>query len=126
MPVESAALYETSDKLRIFVSSRLGECKSERTVVRDAINQINHSAVLFEHIGARAVSPRRLYSSRLRDAHIMVAIYRSGYGYVDTTGGMSISGLEDEYRIAVELGIPVLMYVHSDYSKRDERLAALI
>jgi hypothetical protein len=126
MANSSPDLYKAADRLTIFVSSRIGECKEERRVVREAISEINHKAVLFEHIGARPLSPRRLYQSRLRNSHIMVAVYRKGYGYVDTASGMVISGLEDEYRLATEYRIPILLYVHSDDSHRDERLVALI
>ena len=102
--IESPPEESVQDKLLIFVSSRLAECREERKIVRDAIISINHQPVLFEHLGARAYSARTLYLSRLRSSQVMVAIYRSGYGYIDAANGMTISGLEDEYRLArVEL-----------------------
>ena len=116
----------TQDKLRIFVSSRLQECKDERTVARDAIIEINHDPVLFEHIGARPFKARNLYLSRLRDSTIMVAIFKRGYGYIDEAGGMKISGLEDEFIFAELNGIPTLVYVHEDDDEREEKLADLI
>lgn len=116
----------TQDKLDIFASSRLQECKAERTAARNAIQSINHNPVLFEHVGARSIKPRSLYLSRLRESQLMIAIYRDGYGYIDTQSGMDISGLEDEYRFAQEYGIPLLVYVHADNSGRDERLKRLI
>jgi tetratricopeptide (TPR) repeat protein len=116
----------TQDKLDIFVSSRLQECKEERTAAREAIRGINHNAVLFEHIGARSDKPRQLYLSRLRDSQLLVAIHRLGYGYVDAASGMEISGLEDEFVFARDHGIPILLYVFEDATGRDERLAKLI
>lgn len=116
----------TRDKLDIFVSSRLKECKAERTAARSAIQSINHNPVLFEHLGARSTKPRTLYLSRLRDSQIMVAIHRLGYGYVDAAGGMDISGLEDEFVYAQAHGIPTLLYVYEDGTGRDERLTKLI
>lgn len=118
--------YETADKLKIFVSSRIGECRDERREIRRVVGDINHQSVLFEHIGARPQSPRRLYQARLRDSDIMVAVYRDGYGFIDLASGMAISGLEDEYRLAREYGIPILLYVYGDGTARDERLSALI
>src|SRR5579872_1977219 len=92
--------YDSTDKLKIFVSSRIGECKAERQIIRKVVGELNHLPVSFEHIGARPISPRRLYQTRLHDSQSMVAVYRDGYGYVDTIGGMHISGLEDEYHLA--------------------------
>ncbi len=116
----------TKDQLDIFVSSRLQECKAERVAARNAISSINHNPVLFEHLGARSTPPRSLYLSRLQDSEVMVAIYRHGYGYVDTQGGMEISGLEDEFNFAREHGIPLLLYVFADSVGREERLTQLI
>lgn len=116
----------TQDKLDVFVSSRLQECKAERAAARSAIQSINHNPVLFEHLGARSIKPRNLYLSRLRDSQLMIAIYRDGYGYIDAVGGMDISGLEDEYQFARKHGIPLLLYVFADASGRDERLKRLI
>ncbi len=116
----------TRDKLDIFVSSRLQECRAERTVARNAIQGINHNPILFEHIGARSMSPRTTYLSRLRDSQIMVAIYRLGYGYIDVQGGMTISGLEDELRYARDHGIPTLLYVLRDGTGREDRLTKMI
>lgn len=101
----------TQDKLRIFISSRIQECKDERKIVHEAIRSLGHQPVLFEHLGARTYSPRDLYLSRLQDSQAMVAIYRSGYGYIDVTNGMEISGLEDEYRFAKQEGKDTLYYI---------------
>lgn len=116
----------TQDKLHIFVSSRIQECKDERSIVQRAIRSLNHEPVLFEHLGARIYSPRDLYLSRLRDSQVMVAIYRSGYGYIDATNGMEISGLEDEYRFAKREGIDSLFYVWNSAEGREPRLQSLI
>lgn len=124
--IESWVYRQTQDKLKIFVSSRLVECKEERKVVKKAIDDLNHQPVLFEHIGARAYSARDLYLSRLRDSQAMIAIYRLGYGYVDTLNGMEISGLEEEFRFAEKENIDTLFYVWNDRSGRESRLTTLI
>ncbi len=116
----------TQDKLLIFVSSRLQECKEERSIVQDVISVLNHQPVLFEHLGARPYSSRDLYLSRLRDSNAMVAIYRSGYGYIDAANGMEISGLEDEFRLAQRQGINTLFYVWHSNEDRSPRLDAMI
>ena len=118
------AYRNTQDKLKIFVSSRLEECKDERSAASGAITALNHQPVLFEHIGARPYPPRDLYLSRLRDSQVMVAIYRSGYGYI--ANEMDISGLEDEFRHAKAWGIDTLFYVKREIEDRSPRLAAMI
>lgn len=116
----------TQDKLKVFVSSRIKECKDERLFVTNAIMSINHDPILFEHIGARAYSPRDLYLSRLSDSQVMVAIYRLGYGYIDKSGGMEISGLEDEYQFAKQGNIDTLFYVWQTDDEREFRLQQII
>jgi len=116
----------TQDKLKVFVSSRIQECNEERTVIQDAITSLSHQPVLFEHLGAKSYAPRDLYLSRLRDSQAMVAIYRSGYGYVDSANGMNISGIEDEFLFAKTQGIESLFYVRRSAEDRDPRLSALI
>jgi tetratricopeptide (TPR) repeat protein len=116
----------TQDKLKVFVSSRIQECSEERSVVQDAIISLSHQPVLFEHLGAKSYAPRDLYLSRLQDSQAMVAIYRSGYGYIDSANGMNISGIEDEFLFAKRQGIESLFYVRRSAEDRDPRLSALI
>jgi hypothetical protein len=116
----------TQDKLRVFISSTIRECYEERSVVQGAITSLHHQPVLFEKLGSRPYPPRDLYLSRLRDSQIMVAIYRSEYGYIDVANGMSISGLEDELRFAQENGIETLYYILRPAENRDPKLQALI
>jgi|GEM_PF-750799 len=119
--------YEPTDgKLVFFVSSRIAECKEERAAARAGIESTNHRAVLFEHVGARPYPARDLYLSHLADSDGMIAIYKDGYGYVDTQNGMSISGLEDEYRFAMDRGIEVLAYVFHDATNRDPKLSEIL
>jgi tetratricopeptide (TPR) repeat protein len=56
----------------------------------------------------------------------MVAIYKSGYGYIDEANGMTISGLEDEYRFAIQESIDTLYYVWRHSDKREPELTALV
>lgn len=116
----------TKDCLNIFVSSRIEECSKERSVVGRAIKSLKHEPIIFEKVGARPYPARHLYLSRLRDSQLMIAIYRSGYGYIDTAGGMEISGIEDEFEFAVNNKIDALFYVHSNKIDREQRLSELI
>lgn len=112
------------EKLRVFISSSIRECPEERAIARKSVQSINHEPVLFEHAGARPYSSRDWYLRKVTEANIFVGIYRNSYGYV--APDMKISGLEDEYRLAQERGMPCLFYVNSDDSQRDPQLRNLM
>lgn len=114
----------TVDRLRVFVSSTIEECAAERAAVRDAILSINHEPVLFEDIGARPHPPRELYRARLEISHIFIGIYRESYGWV--APGMRVSGIEDEFRLAVNLALDRLVYIFQTAPARDPKLQVLI
>jgi hypothetical protein len=84
-------------KLRVFVSSTLGELAAERAVVKQAIESLRLAPVMFE-MGARPHPPRALYRAYLEQSHVFLAIYAQRYGWVAPS--MDISGLEDEYRLS--------------------------
>ena len=93
-------------RLRVFVSSTLEELAGERDAVRAAIEQLRLAPVMFES-GARAHPPQALYRAYLEQSDIFVGIYWQRYGWVGPD--MTISGLEDELRLAAAM--PRLLYV---------------
>ena len=107
-------------RLRVFVSSTLGELADERVAAREAINRLRLTPVLFE-LGARPHPPRDLYRSYLAQSHIFLGIYWERYGWV--APGESISGLEDEYVLSDQM--PKLIYIKKS-SEREPRLAELL
>ena len=115
--------YLPTDKIRVFVSSRLDECDAERESAKNVINSLGHQPVMFEAAGARPYPPRSVYLQGLEESQIFVGIYREGYGYI--AEGMDISGLEDEYRYSRSLGIPKLLYVLRD-GKMEQKLKTLV
>ena len=116
----------TADRLRVFISSAIRECAIEREAARVAIRGLNFEPVQFEREGARAEAPRDFYLRKLQDSHIIIGIYRESYGWVDEARGMSISGLEDEFREAQRLGKDFLAYVLKAAPDRDARLEVLV
>jgi predicted ATPase len=108
-------------RLRVFVSSTLGELAPERAAVREAIEQLHLSPVMFE-LGARPHPPRSLYRAYLSQSHVFVGVYWQRYGWV--APGETVSGLEDEYRLAGER--PRLLYIKEPSPEREERLSALV
>jgi predicted ATPase len=107
-------------RLRVFISSTLGELAAERQAVGAAIRQLRLTPVLFE-LGARPYPPRDLYRAYLKQSDVFVGIYAESYGWV--APGMEISGLEDEYRLSA--GKPRLIYT-KEAARREPRLTSFL
>jgi predicted ATPase len=108
-------------RLRVFVSSTLGELASERQAVRDAVQALRLTPVMFE-LGSRPHPPRELYRAYLAQSDVFVGVYWERYGWV--AAGETVSGLEDEYDLSGAL--PKLIYIKSPAPEREPRLAALL
>jgi predicted ATPase len=109
------------DRLRVFVSSTLEELATERGAARAAIEQLRLAAVMFES-GARAHPPQAVYRAYLEQSDIFVGIYWQRYGWVGP--GMTVSGLEDELRLAA--GMPRLLYVKVPAPDMDPALGRML
>jgi predicted ATPase len=107
-------------RVRVFVSSTLGELAAEREVVSAAIRQLRLTPVLFE-LGARPYPPRDLYRAYLQQSDVFIGIYAESYGWV--APGMQVSGLEDEYRLSA--GKPRLIYT-KEAVRREPRLTSFL
>ncbi len=108
-------------RLRVFVSSTLQELAGERRAVREAIESLRLTPVMFEQ-GARPHPPRALYRAYLEQSDVFVGLYWERYGWV--APGEEISGLEDEYRLSGDR--PKLIYIKKPAPHREPRLADLI
>jgi predicted ATPase len=107
-------------RVRVFVSSTLGELAAERQAAAAAITQLRLTPVLFE-LGARPYPPRDLYRAYLQQSDVFIGIYAESYGWV--APGMEVSGLEDEYRLSA--GKPRLIYTKKT-PRREPRLTSLL
>jgi predicted ATPase len=117
-----AALIRTPDqRLRVFVSSTLGELAEERLAVRRAVERLHLVPVMFE-MGARPHPPRELYRAYLEQSHVFVGVYWQRYGWV--APGEEVSGLEDEFRLAD--GLPQLLYIKHPAPEREPGLSDLL
>jgi hypothetical protein len=120
--MESRPAIRTPDqRLRVFVSSTLGEMATERRAVRAAIERLRLAPVMFE-LGARPYPPRELYRSYLAQSHVFVGVYWQRYGWV--APGEAVSGLEDEYRLAGD--VPKLLYIKEPAPDREPGLVDLL
>ena len=84
-------------RLRVFVSSTLGELAEERQAVSRAISALRLTPVMFE-LGARPHPPQELYRAYLAQSDVFIGLYWQRYGWVGP--GMEISGLEDEFQLS--------------------------
>jgi hypothetical protein len=66
-------------RVRVFVSSALGELVAERQAVRDAVTALRLVPVMFE-LGARPHPPRNVYRSYLAQSQVFTGIYWQSYG----------------------------------------------
>src|SRR5262249_22227887 len=108
-------------RLRVFVSSTLGDLAPERRAARDAITALHLTPVFFE-AGARRYPAREVYRAYLAQSDIFVGIYWQSYGALVPT--MGISGLEDEYQLSS--GKHRLIYIKQPAPERNGRLQALL
>jgi predicted ATPase len=108
-------------RVRVFVSSVLGELAAERQAARDAVARLRLVPVMFE-LGARPHPARDVYRDYLTQSQVFVGIYWQSYGWV--APGEQISGLEHEYELSA--GLPRLLYVKLPAPDREPRLAALL
>lgn len=108
-------------RLRVFISSTLKEMKEERNSVREAVERLRLTPVLFE-LGARPYPPRALYRAYLEQSQVFVGLYWQRYGWV--APDMEVSGLEDELLLATTM--PRLIYIREPAPDRESRLAELL
>jgi sugar/nucleoside kinase (ribokinase family) len=98
------AIRTPDQRLRVFVSSTLGELAAERHAVSRAIAALRLTPVLFE-LGARPHPPRELYRAYLEQSDVFIGLYWQRYGWIGP--GMQVSGLEEEFELAS--GMPQLL-----------------
>ena len=119
-PVETV-IRTPDQRLRVFVSSTLGELAEERRAVSRAISALRLTPVLFE-LGARPHPPRELYRAYLAQSDVFIGVYWQRYG--QAAPGIQVSGLEDEFDLSD--GLPRLLYVKTPAPDREPRLADLL
>jgi predicted ATPase len=121
-PPEGHPLIQTPDqRLRVFVSSTLGELAEERRAVSRAISALRLTPVLFE-LGAAPHPPQELYRAYLAQSDVFIGLYWQRYGQLFP--GARVSGLEEE--LGLSAGLPRLLYVKAPAPEREPRLADLL
>jgi predicted ATPase len=118
---EDIVIQTPDRRLRVFVSSTLGELADERQAVARAVSALRLTAVMFE-LGARPQPPRDVYRAYVAQSDVFVGVYWQRYGWVGP--GMEVSGLEEELELS--RGLPWLLYVKEPAPDREPRLAELL
>jgi hypothetical protein len=108
-------------RLRVFVSSTLGELAEERQAVARAVSALRLTPVMFE-AGARPYPPAEVYRAYLAQADVFIGLYWQWYGQL--VPGAQVSGLEEEFDLSA--GLPRLLYVKGPAPDRQPRLAELL
>jgi Domain of unknown function (DUF4062)/AAA domain len=114
-------IHTPDQRVRVFVSSTMEELAPERRAVREAIEGLHLTPVMFE-LAARPYPPRALYRAYLEQSDIFIGLYWESYGWVPP--GEELSGLEDEYRLCGDR--PKLIYIKAPAPNRQPRLSELI
>jgi predicted ATPase len=120
-PRDEAVIRTPDRRLRVFVSSTLGELAEERRAVSRAISALRLTPVMFE-LGARPYPPAELYRAYLAQSDVFLGLYWQRYGQL--VPGAQVSGLEEEFELSGEL--PRLLYVKAPAPDREPRLADLL
>jgi predicted ATPase len=118
---QDSGIRTPDQRLRVFVSSTMEELAAERTAAREAIEQLRMAPVMFE-LGARPHPAQAVYRAYLAQSDVFVGIYWQRYGWVGP--GMTISGLEDELRLAADT--PRLLYLKVPAPGMDAGLARML
>ena len=120
-PPADTVIRTPDQRLRVFVSSTLGELAAERRAVSRAITALRLTPVMFEQ-GARPYPPRDLYRAYLAQSDVFIGLYWQRYG--QAAPGMQVSGLEEE--LVLSRGLPRLLYIKAPAPDREPRLADLL
>ena len=120
-PQDETIIRTPDQRLRVFVSSTLGELAEERRAVSRAVSALRLTPVMFE-TGARPYPPAEVYRAYLARSDVFIGLYWQRYGQL--VPGAQVSGLEDEFDLSG--GLPRLLYVKAPAPDREPRLADLL
>ena len=120
-PRDEVVIRTPDRRLRVFVSSTLGELAEERRAVSRAISALRLTSVMFE-AGARPYPPAEVYQQYLAQSDVFIGLYWQRYGQL--VPGTRVSGLEEEFELSG--GLPRLLYVKAPAPDREPGLADLL
>src|SRR5215213_10293679 len=94
-----------SQRLRIFVSSKMQELAPERSIMKTALEDLKVDAWIFEEdAGARPESIQQTYLKELENADLYIGVFWKNYGEYTI----------EEFEYALKLGKDCLIYEKRD------------
>ena len=79
-PPEEAVIRTPDRRVRVFVSSTLGELAEERRAVARAISALRLTRRIISKLGARPYPPREVYQQYLAQSDVFIGLYWQPYG----------------------------------------------
>jgi hypothetical protein len=101
----------SAPRFQIFLSSTFRDLREERQAVHEAILELGHFPAGMEAFPAADATPWELIKTVINESDYYILIVGGKYG---STGPDGISYTEMEYNLAVELGKPILAFMHGD------------
>jgi len=118
-PVRDKIVVEAADpRHRIMISSTTVDLPEHRQEATGAINRMGHTAVVMEHGSAEWKSNAIKFSlEKVEQSQVYIGIFALRYGHIPDDAVRNphrLSVTELEYRHAVKLGIPTLIFLARD------------
>lgn len=110
---------DSNSILKVFISST-SDMKRYRQTMKERIEACEMYPVMYENWGQGNDYPRDMCCKYVLDSDIFVCILGAKYGYVEPIWGKSMT--EIEYRVALNAGIPILIYVMANYKEEMNKL----
>jgi hypothetical protein len=126
-PVNDPIIIEAADsRIKIMVSSTTVDLPGHRKEATDAINRLGHTAVVMEYGSAEWNSDAIKFSlEKVDQSQVYIGIFALRYGHIPDDPIRNpdrLSVTELEYRHAVKLGIPTLIFLARKHPFDEEQI----
>lgn len=109
----------SNDVLKVFISST-SDMKNYREVMKERVLKLGMYPDMYEMWGQDNDYPRDMCCKHVLESDIFICILGPKYGFVEPIWNKSMT--EIEYRIAINAGIPILVYIKKDYKDKMKEL----
>ena len=92
-----------------------------RHVIKERVEACEMFPDMYENWGQGNIYPRDICCEHVLQSDIFVCILGAKYGFIEPLWDKSMT--EIEYRIAVEAGLPILIYILNNYEEEMGRLS---
>lgn len=110
---------KSNNILKVFISST-SDMKNFRQILKERVEACEMYADMYENWGQGNDYPRDMCCKHVLQSDIFVCILGPKYGFVEPMWDKSMT--EIEYRIALNAGLPILIYIKANYKEEMEKL----